>query len=231
MKLKKIVLLGLASIFSLCITGSVFAEEISSNPHISSTPEVTTEESKSNPTEEEIKLMEEFDNSSDSLLKLRSVRSVNRGAFNYYVNFSSKSSFVNARSGPGTNYSIKSKFSYRTPVNVAEIKNGWARCVTYYPAMGTGQSGGLGNFYIKSDYLKKLSSGEVYKEYLTTNNLNVRSGAGTSYSVLHTLSKGAKVATFTESNGFKLVWCGAHKASGYASSKYLKFNTNSTIGF
>ena len=228
MRLKKIISLGLASIFSLCIIGSVFAGEISSNPNISSTPEITTEESKSNPTEEEIKLMEEFDNSSDSLLESRSV---DRGAFNYYVNFSSISSFVNARSGPGTNYSIKGKFSYRTPVNVAEIKNGWARCVTYYEGMGIGQSGALGNFYIKSDYLKKLSSGEVYKEYLTTSNLNVRSGAGTSYSILHTLSNGSHVAAFTESNGFKLVWSGAHKASGYASSSYLKFNRNWTIGF
>ena len=57
--------------------------------------------------------------------------------------------------------------------------------------------------------------------YIATTDLNVRTGAGTGYSVSYTLQKGDEVEFLSkESNWYKIKYLGK---TGYAHSKYLKY--------
>lgn len=62
--------------------------------------------------------------------------------------------------------------------------------------------------------------------YKATTTLNVRSGAGTSYSVSFTLQKGDEVELISQDNNwYKIKY---KDKTGYASSKYLKFSRTDT---
>ena len=63
-------------------------------------------------------------------------------------------------------------------------------------------------------------------QYVTATTLNVRSGAGTSYSVLGSLSKGTKVEVISTTNGWsKIKYNGS---TGYVSSKYLSSSSTAS---
>lgn len=63
--------------------------------------------------------------------------------------------------------------------------------------------------------------------YTATTTLNVRSGAGTSYSVLFSINKGDEVELISQDNNWYEIKY--KEKTGYASSKYLKFSrTEST---
>lgn len=62
--------------------------------------------------------------------------------------------------------------------------------------------------------------------YKATTTLNVRSGAGTSYSVLFSINKGDEVELISKDNNwFEIKY---KEKTGYASSKYLKFSRTET---
>ena len=102
-------------------------------------------------------------------------------------------SALNVRSGAGTNYGVIRTIANGTKVTVYEEKNGWSR-------IGNGE-------WVSSQYLVSetsqpaSSSGYKLGRYkVTASALNVRSGAGTNYSVKKTYKNGTVFDTY-EING------------------------------
>ena len=135
-----------------------------------------------------------------------------------YVN---STSGLNVRSGAGTTYSKLGTLEYKEKVTVLSTSNGWAK-INY-----NGQTG-----YVSSSYLQTTVPGGTTSEnnnssttttvkYVNaTSGLNVRSGAGTSYSKIGSLDYKEKVTVLSISNGWaKINYKGQ---AGYVSSSYLQ---------
>ncbi len=74
--------------------------------------------------------------------------------------------------------------------------------------------------YSHADYLKTVSTTSATVQ-ITYGTLNVRAGAGKSYSIIDSLRKGQKVVILSESNGWsKILYQG--RRVGYVSNQYLK---------
>ena len=116
---------------------------------------------------------------------------------------------LNVRSGAGTSYQVIGTLSKGTKVEVISESNGWSK-INY-----NGKTG-----YVSSQYLSNsASTSSTTTKYVTATTLNVRSGAGTSYQVIGSLSKGTKVEVISESNGWSKI--NYNGKTGYVSSQYL----------
>ncbi|SCH38375.1 C40 family peptidase [Romboutsia sp. Marseille-P6047] len=127
---------------------------------------------------------------------------------------------LNVRSGAGTNYSKIGTLSKGDEVSVISESNGWAK-INY-----KGTNGYVSNDYIVSKNNSGSSSESIISyKIVTATTLNVRSGAGTNYSKIGTLSKGDEVSVISESNGWaKINYKGTN---GYVSSDYIVSKDNS----
>ena len=129
---------------------------------------------------------------------------------------------LNVRSGAGTSYSVITKLSKGTVVDVIEsASNGWKKIKT---------SGGTTG-WVSGDYLTTGSAGNSstnnstsqtsYKATVNTDSLNMRKGAGTSYSIITKLSRGTVVDVLeSASNGWKKVKTSGGTI-GWVSGSYL----------
>ena len=111
---------------------------------------------------------------------------------------------LNMRTGPGTSYGVVTVIPKGAQVSVSGYSGDWAQ-VSY----------GGKNGYAHGSYLKNPAAVVRY----TTGNLNMRSGPGTSYSVILVIPKGAEVAVLDSSSTWYKVSYGGK--TGYASSSYL----------
>ncbi|MCJ8008366.1 SH3 domain-containing protein [Lederbergia wuyishanensis] len=126
---------------------------------------------------------------------------------------------LNLRTGAGTTYKVVTVIPKGKQVTLISKHGTWYK-VTY-----SGKTG-----YVSSTYLKQVPSTTAPKEnpqtgqYATTDNLNLRSGAGTKYKVLMVIPKG-KVVTLITKQGtwYKVNYAGK---TGYVSSQYLKLLTS-----
>ena len=121
---------------------------------------------------------------------------------------------LNVRSGPSTSYGITTKLYKGDKVEILETSNGWHKIKA--------SNGKIG--WVSGDYIK-VSSGSTsqtsYKATVTATSLNVRSGAGTSYSVITKLSKGTVVDVIeSASNGWKKIKTSGG-TTGWVSGDYL----------
>ena len=127
---------------------------------------------------------------------------------------------LNVRSGAGTSYSKLGKLEYKEKVTVLSTSNGWSK-INY-----NGKTG-----YVDSSYLKSTVPGSTNdntnnettgttKYVNTTYGLNVRSGAGTSYSKLGKLEYKEKVTVLSTSNGWSKI--NYNGKTGYVDSSYLQ---------
>ena len=127
---------------------------------------------------------------------------------------------LNVRSGAGTSYSKLGKLEYKEKVTVLSTSNGWSK-INY-----NGKTG-----YVDSSYLKSTVPGSTNdntnnettgttKYVNTTSGLNVRSGAGTSYSKLGKLEYKEKVTVLSTSNGWSKINYNGKR--GYVDSSYLQ---------
>lgn len=109
---------------------------------------------------------------------------------------------LNVRKGPGTSYAKAGTLSYGATVEVESITNGWAKLTD-------------GN-YVSAQYLRAVttSSGSTTM-YVTCRTLNVRSGAGTSYAKVGTLSRNAAVEVESVSGGWAKLTNGTYVAYKY----------------
>lgn len=121
---------------------------------------------------------------------------------------------LNVRSGPSTSYGITTKLYKGDKVEILETSNGWHKIKA--------SNGKIG--WVSGDYIK-VSSGSTsqtsYKATVTATSLNVRSGTGTSYSVITKLSKGTVVDVLeSASNGWKKIKT-SNGTIGWVSGSYL----------
>ena len=112
---------------------------------------------------------------------------------------------VNFRSGPSTSYSSLGSFNKGDKVEYLGTSGSWVQ-VKYDNKTG----------YVYGSYVGNYAT---ITQYVTATTLNVRSGAGTSYSVLGSLSKGIKVEVISTTNGWSKI--NYNGSIGYVSSQYL----------
>ena len=112
---------------------------------------------------------------------------------------------VNFRSGPSTSYLSLGSFNKGDKVEYLGTSGSWVK-VKYNNKTG----------YVYGSYVGNYAT---ITQYVTATTLNVRSGAGTSYSVLGSLSKGTKVEVISTKNGWSKI--NYNGSIGYVSSQYL----------
>ena len=131
---------------------------------------------------------------------------------------------LNVRSGAGTGYSVIGSLSNGANVEIVETSGSWYK-IKY----------GSGYGYVSKDYVtvSSSSSNSGSSSSTTTQSgtikvsdaLNVRSGAGTSYSVIGSLSNGANVEIVETSGSWYKIKYGS--GYGYVSKDYVTINTRS----
>ena len=126
---------------------------------------------------------------------------------------STTSTGLNVRSGASTSNGILAELRKGSYVTLLSQSGSWWR-VEY----GQGRYG-----YCHGDYITPVS-GTVARVATQSTGLNVRSGAGTSYSRVGYLEKGETVIVLSGSNGWSRILYHGSK-TGYASSQYLSSNT------
>ena len=110
--------------------------------------------------------------------------------------------YVNFRKGPSTSYASLGQLNKGDKVEYISTSDSWVK-VKY-----NGQTG------------------YIYVKYVNCSALNVRSGAGTSYSIITTITKDTKVEVISTSNGWSKIKVGT--TTGYVSSKYLSETKDSS---
>lgn len=126
--------------------------------------------------------------------------------------------YLNLRTGPGTSYSVIVTMAKGDKVTILDNSNkNWAKVKTRDGRQG----------WCSKEYLKYSgSSGETTETITakTTDYLNLRKGAGMSYDVILTITKGATVTVLDNSNAD---WAKVKTSSGvqgWCSKEYLQFS-------
>lgn len=130
-------------------------------------------------------------------------------------NFYTTTHNLNLRKGAGTNNGIILTIPKGSSIEVISSSGAWSK-VDY-----KGKIGYVSNTYIVKNQTSpsvpsQPEEGQVAK---TTGNLNLRTGGGTSYSIILTIPKGEEVIIHETSNGWSYVTYNGK--TGYASRKYL----------
>lgn len=130
--------------------------------------------------------------------------------------------YLNLRKGPGTSYGVIFTMAKGSTVTVLDNSDDdWAKVKT-----SSGQQG-----WCSKEYLNISSSGSSSQETAkTTDYLNLRKGAGTSYGVILTIAKGTTVTVLDNSNKD---WAKVRTPSGqegWCSKEYLSFSGSSSSG-
>ena len=131
-------------------------------------------------------------------------------------------SALNVRSGASTSYSVITKLSKGTVVEVIEsASNGWKKIKTSSGTTGWVSGDYLTTGVVEDSSTNNSTSQTSYKATVTATSLNVRKGAGTSYSVITKLSKGTVVEVIeSASNGWKKIKTSGG-TTGWVSGSYL----------
>lgn len=124
---------------------------------------------------------------------------------------------INLRSGAGTSYSVLCQLAKGKSVTVLDNMGGW------YKVDCNGTTG-----YLSAEYVS-LSAGSAEQSsssvsgssaVVTADVINLRSGAGTSYSIVRQLAKGTSVSILESAGGWYKVSAGS--STGYLSADYVK---------
>lgn len=119
---------------------------------------------------------------------------------------------LNVRKSASTNSTVLTSLTNGSYITLISLSGNW-----YYVEYADGRYGYCHKSYIKPD------SGKTATVNTNSTSLNVRSGAGTSYSIKGSVSKGEIVIILSSSNGWsKILYDGV--ITGYVSSQYLKTN-------
>jgi uncharacterized protein YgiM (DUF1202 family) len=125
---------------------------------------------------------------------------------------------VNYRTGPGTSYSVAGTLSKGKKVQAVSGYSLSANGYVWFKILLNGKY-----YYVASGYLK---SSETLVDYTTTEKVNYRTGAGTSYSVAGTFKSGVKVQVVSgyssQANGYTWYKISYNNQYYYICAKYLK---------
>ena len=168
---------------------------------------------------------------SDDYIKVSSNSSSTSSSSNTGKTGTVTTDVLNVRSGAGTKYSKISSLKKGDKITIQETKSGWHKF-----KMSNGKTGWVSGDYIKvsssssstsSDNSTSSSSNKGKTGTVTTDVLNVRSGAGTKYSKISSLRKGDKITIQETKNGwhkFKM----SNGKTGWVSSEYIKVSSSSS---
>ena len=119
------------------------------------------------------------------------------------------SSRLNVRKESSTNSTVLASLNKGSYITLISKSGSW-----WYVEYAKGQYG-----YCHADYIKTVSASTAIVQ-TQSGNLNVRSGAGTSHTIVGKLAKGETVIVLSTANGWsKIIYHGTKV--GYASSQYL----------
>ena len=146
--------------------------------------------------------------------------SISSGDTSYKATVTASS--LNVRKGASTNYSVITKLSKGTVVDVLEsASNGWKKIKTSSGTIGWVSGSYLTTGSVEQSSTNSSSSQTSYKATVTASSLNMRKGAGTSYSVIKKLPKGTVVDVLeSASNGWKKIKTSSGTI-GWVSGSYL----------
>ena len=130
-------------------------------------------------------------------------------------------STLNIRSGPSTSYSIVTKVHQGDKLEILESSNGWHKV-----KLSNGKIGwGSGSYISISGSSSNNSSNQITGKTgtITTEALNIRSGASTSHSIVTKAYKGDQVKILESSNGWHRVQLSNGK-SGWGHGGYISLS-------
>ena len=128
---------------------------------------------------------------------------------------------LNVRSGPSTSYGITTKIYKGNKVQILETSNGWHKIKTSNGKIGWVSASYLTTSVVQQPSTDSSTSQTSYKATVNTDSLNMRKGAGTSYSIITKLSRGTVVDVLeSASNGWKKVKT-SDGTIGWVSGSYL----------
>ncbi|MGE1115281.1 SH3 domain-containing protein [Priestia megaterium] len=137
------------------------------------------------------------------------------------VTYKVTASKLNVRSGAGTTYGIIGSVVKDQTLSVVSKSGSW------YKINYNGRTG-----YVSSDYVQAQASGtatppaESTTYTVTASTLNVRSGAGTNYASIGSVTKGQKLSVVSKSGSwYKINYNGR---TGYVSSDYVQASGTAT---
>lgn len=113
--------------------------------------------------------------------------------------------------------------------NETEVKN--ISNSAYQDKLATGIANGIESYLKKNVILQSQNPSDkvISTGIVTAESLNVRSGCGTSYDVIGTLSKGTSVQIIENNNGwYKILFNGGY---GYVSSSYVDIDKDNNVVF
>lgn len=131
---------------------------------------------------------------------------------------------LNLRKGPGTDYASLGTVHNGDHITIVQTGDIWSKVKT-----DSGKVGYIKNLYISGSD-KNYASGTTYVSgytAYTTADVNFRSGASTSTTVMSVLSKGTKVTVLGENGGFYLVK-NSKGTQGFVSKKYVSTKASSS---
>ncbi|RDY24053.1 peptidoglycan endopeptidase [Romboutsia maritimum] len=148
---------------------------------------------------------------------------------------------LNIRSGTGTSYSILGKANFGEIVDIIQKSNGWYKIKLSNGTIGWGSSeyidestGQSSNNTTKPDTSDNTSISNQRGKIIASPRLNIRSGAGTNYSVISKVDYKEVVDLVAKSNGWYKIKL-ANGITGWGSSQYIvptteqvNNNTNNT---
>ena len=152
---------------------------------------------------------------------------------------------LNVRSGAGTGYPVIGSLSNGAKVEIVETSGNWYKIKygsgygyiskDYVTVSSSSNSGSTNNGNSNSGSTNNSNSNTGSSNTTTTQSgtvkvngaLNVRSGAGTNYSVIGSLSNGAKVEIVETSGSWYKIKYGS--GYGYVSKDYILVNTRSIV--
>ncbi|MBP2024023.1 cell wall-associated NlpC family hydrolase [Clostridium punense] len=125
---------------------------------------------------------------------------------------------LNVRSSGNTSSSVLGKLYSGDNITIIESVNGWHK-INFQNKVGWV----YGEFVETKKTIKNTSN---KTGTITADSLNIRSGAGTSFSILGSLKSGAKIDIIDSANGwFQISYNGA---TGYVSGEYVTLNTGNS---
>lgn len=121
---------------------------------------------------------------------------------------------LNMRKGAGTNFASIAGLKLGTVVTILSQSNGWSQ-VDYNGTKG----------WVSTDYLQISTEAAPTKHYeINATSLNIRTGPGTTHSILMTLKNGTVVQVLEEKNGWSRI--SYNGKEGWASSEYISGDAN-----
>jgi len=124
---------------------------------------------------------------------------------------------LNVRSGPGTTYSILGALANGSKITVTDENASW------YKLTFNGKAGYVSKTYTSDTAPGQTATAPPAQKTGTVNSaigLNIRSGAGTTYKIIGSLSNGAKITILDQSGSWYKINCGS--SFGWVSSAYVK---------